>query len=197
MIKKKPEYNFGEKLRIIRERRGFTLNEVAGQINVSASLVSQIERGKISPSLDTLLAITDVLQIDLEYLFKDLKKNKKVSIIKNGEGDKLVLKKVVYNQLSKIKDPVDQFEIEAYQLEIQPGGEKGSLEYGHRGKELGVILSGNGEFIHGNEKYTLQCGDSISFSSDIPHILKNTGHTTLKAIWVISPARRIFSENHE
>ena len=49
------KYTFGEKLRTVRERKGLTLKEVAGQAGVSESLVSQIERNKVSPSVDTLL----------------------------------------------------------------------------------------------------------------------------------------------
>ena len=52
--------------------------KVAEKAGVSESLVSQIERSKVSPSLDTMLTIADVLEIDLEYLFRDFKKDKKV-----------------------------------------------------------------------------------------------------------------------
>ena len=58
------KYKFGEKLRIVRERKGMTLKEVARQAGVSESLISQIERNRVSPSIDTLLQIADVLEID-------------------------------------------------------------------------------------------------------------------------------------
>ena len=67
---KKVPYHFGEKLRQVREHRGYTLKVVAQRAGVSESLVSQIERNHVSPAIDTLLALADVLDINLEYLFE-------------------------------------------------------------------------------------------------------------------------------
>ncbi len=161
---------------------------MARQVNVSESLLSQIERNKVSPSIDTLMAIADVLEIDLEYLFKDFKRNKKVVIIRAKERTNFVMQKVTYQQLTDNSFP-EEHSVEALFLELAPGGEKGNLEFGHSGKELGIILEGCAELVYGTESYAIYAGDSISFSADIPHILKNTGTCPLKAIWVICPPR--------
>ena len=78
MVKSEIKYTFGGKLRAVRERKNITLKEVARLAGVSESLVSQIERNKVSPSIDTLLTLADVLDIDHEYLFSDYKMNKQV-----------------------------------------------------------------------------------------------------------------------
>ncbi len=192
MIKSKPKHKFGEKLRAVRVRKGITLKAVASRAMVSESLVSQIELNRVSPSIDTLLAIADVLDIDLEYLFQDFKKDKKVSIVRAEERNSVVLKKVKYHQLSVMPDPSEKYAIESFFLEIDKGGEKGDIEYGHMGQELGVILEGKGELIYGQKRFDLNKGDSVSFPSDIPHRLINTGKKTLKAIWVITPPRMFF-----
>ncbi len=184
---KTQNHRFGEKLRTVRERRAVTLKEVASIAHVSESLISQIERNKVSPSVDTLLSIAEALEIDLEYLFKDYKKDKLVKIITSTDRDHLVLNKVVYEQLSCINDGPNR--VEAFQLSIEPDGEKGAIEYGHQGSEIGIILEGSGQLIYGTETYFLNEGDTVSFSSDIPHILKNTDKKTMKAIWIITPPR--------
>ena len=97
-------------------------------------------------------------------------------------------------ELSSMRAGDDDHSIEAYYLEIKEGGEKGSTEYGHKGKELGIILEGEGEFIIGNKSYKLGEGDSISFESDVPHVLKNTGDRPLKAYWMITPPKMFFRE---
>ena len=74
-------------------------------------------------------------------------------------------------------------------MEIGVGGMSKNEEYGHRGQELGVILHGSGEFTIGSESYSLQEGDSISFDSDVPHRLVNTGNEPLKMFWVITPPK--------
>ena len=72
---------------------------------------------------------------------------------------------------------------------LKPDSESGNKEYGHKGKELGIILGGKGEFGIGNDTFKLGKGDSISFASDVPHLLKNTGKEPLKAIWIITPPK--------
>jgi len=187
MIKK--EYSFGEKIRIIRERKQITLRQVAEAALISESMVSQIERNKVSPSIDTLLSIADFLDIDIEYLFSDYKKSGKVIITRKNRGNILKSDASTYSQLCSIPRTETSAPVEAVWLEIESGKEKGNIEYGHRGSEIGIIIEGEGSLTYGTEEYSLAEGDSISFSSDIPHILKNTGNKTLKAIWVLSPPR--------
>ena len=188
------KYNFGDKIRIIREKKNFTLKEVGLKAGVSESLISQIERNKVSPAIDTLLMIADVLEIDLEYLFSDLKKSKNINLVKAENRNKIVLDKVVYQQLSKTIGENDKHEIEAYEIHIATGGKTGSNEYGHRGKELGLIIQGQAEFSIGNEKYLLEKGDSISFDSSLPHKLENNGKEELIAFWVITPPKMFVKE---
>ena len=190
MLNSREKYRFGDKIHIVRERRGATLREVAAAAGVSESLVSQIERNRVSPSVDTLLSIAEALDIDLEYLFKDHKKNKNLTVINCTDTDILSLDKVLYRRLASIAE--DNLTIETMEIDIEPGGEKGRLEYGHPGYEIGIIAEGTGEIVYGTKSYNLKKGDSVSFSSDIPHILKNTGDKQLKAIWIITPARIFF-----
>lgn len=93
--------------------------------------------------------------------------------------------------------PDEEHAVEAFLLEVSPGSEKGDLVYGHAGTELGIVLEGEALLVYGTREYHLAKGDSISFSSDNPHILRNTGSRTLKAIWVISPPRKLFLQERE
>jgi transcriptional regulator with XRE-family HTH domain len=192
-LKSEIKYQFGGKIREVRERKNITLKDVAALAGVSESLVSQIERNKVSPSIDTLLTIADVLGIDHEFLFSDYKKSKKVSVLKAATGSTLVQGKVTQSQLSRTEDLSEDHSMEAFMLEIEAGGEKGDMEYGHAGKELGFILDGSAELVYGAETYLLEKGDTVSFPSDIPHILRNTGGGVLKALWIITPPRLIFA----
>jgi transcriptional regulator with XRE-family HTH domain len=191
-MKGKMKYKFGHKLRAVRERKGYTLKDVATRAMVSESLISQIERNKVSPSIDTLLLIADILDIDYEYLFSDYRQKRKVSIIRKNERGTIRRDGVAFHQLSVNDELSKDFEIEAFLLEVDRNGEKGDREYGHTGMEFGVILAGQAQLIYGNETYTLGEGDSVSFPSDMPHVLKNSGEEVLKAIWVISPSRKLF-----
>jgi len=192
--KSENKYNFGDKIRIIREKKKLTMKEVAIKAGVSESLISQIERNKVSPAIDTLLEIINVLEIDLEYLFAEFKKSKKINLVRYENRNKIFFDKIEYQQLSKTIEESETHGIEAYEMHIAPGGKSGSNEYGHNGKELGLIVSGKAEFSIGNEKYILNEGDSISFDSSVPHKLENIGKTELVAFWVITPPKMFVKE---
>jgi transcriptional regulator with XRE-family HTH domain len=187
------KYKFGEKLRAVRERKKLTLKDVAAKAGVSESFISQIERNKVSPSIDTLLLIADILDIDYEYLFSDYRQKRKVAIVRREDRNSISRNKMTIQQLSLAGGETGEPAIEAFLLEIEVGGEKGDREYGHSGWEFGVILKGRAQLIYGNESYDLQQGDSVSFPSDIPHLFSNSGTEILEAIWVVAPPRGMFS----
>ncbi|TFH37829.1 MAG: cupin domain-containing protein, partial [Chrysiogenales bacterium] len=54
---------------------------------------------------------------------------------------------------------------------------------------IGIIIEGRGDLHYGMESYSLEEGDTISFSSDIPHVLRNSSSVPLKAIWIITPPK--------
>ena len=187
------QYHFGGKLRTVRERRKITMRTLACKIGVSESLISQIERDRISPSLDTLMAIVDALEIDLEYLFKDFKRNKTVSLVRKEERNRHLICGVNYEQLSNIPDLQPEHAIEAFLLSLPPKTSRGNEDYGHQGREFGFILQGCAELQYGTETYSIAEGDSISFSADIPHTLTNPGNEPLTALWIITPPRMFVS----
>jgi len=185
------KYRFGEKLREVRKRRRMTIRDVARKAGVSQSLISQIERNRISPAIDTLLGITDILEIDPDFIFRDFKKDRSVNLVRANEKKRAIIDGVVYEQLSRTFSSTEEHAIEAYILEIPPGGKSGNDEYGHVGNELGVIISGKGECTIGNQAIALKKGDSISFSANAPHQLMNKGRGPLRAFWIITPPKRL------
>jgi transcriptional regulator with XRE-family HTH domain len=185
------KYQFGEKIREVRGRKRMTIREVAVQAGVSESLISQIETNRISPAIDTLLKITDILDIDPDFIFRDFKKDRPVNLVRANEKKRAVIGGVAYEQLSHTLSSSEEHAIEAYFLEIPPGGKSGNDEYGHVGKELGVIIKGRGECTIGKRVIVLKKGDSISFSADVPHQLRNIGQGPLQAFWIITPPKRL------
>lgn len=62
--------NLGSRLRAARIRSGLTLREVARQLGVSASFVSQLENGKSQPSVVTLYSLTQLLGVSIDQMFE-------------------------------------------------------------------------------------------------------------------------------
>ncbi|MDR0628268.1 MAG: helix-turn-helix domain-containing protein [Treponema sp.] len=185
---------FGEKIRAFRERRSLTLREVADRAGVSESLVSQIERNRVSPALDTLLALAEALDMDLAYLFADYRRTRAVQITRSHERLSFTKPGVRYERLAQLAGPDHLGGIEAYCITLEPGAQTGSTEYGHQGWELGMVEAGKGTLSLGNHTYDLAPGDSISFRSDAPHVLATVGTEALRVLWIISPPKGILGK---
>lgn len=183
----------GDRLRAAREKRGRTLRDVSSAASISESMLSQIERNRVSPAIDTLLRICDALDLDVDYVFADYRKDRRVQVVRKAERKRVDVQGVVYSQLSCPPPGAADEGIEAFLLEIPPGGRKGSDEYGHVGKELGILLEGRAVFALGGRRWELEAGDSIAFGSDSPHVLENAGDGPLRAYWILTPPRHLFN----
>ncbi len=189
-------YRFGDKLKRVREQQKLTLRTLSEAIGVSTSLLSQIEHNHVSPSMDTLLAITNELHIDLEHLFRNYRKPLPVKIVHKEDRNHMELQHVLYEQLSPPVNSQEDFAFEVVELSIAPNGRRGNNEFGHPGMEMGIILEGEAQLVYGSHTYELGIDDSVSFSSRVPHTLINSGETSLKAIWIVSPPKTFSGDGH-
>src|SRR6202162_4779701 len=78
-------YSIGEKLRSMRLRKGLGLVELGRHTGLSAALLSKLERGKLFPTLPTLLRIAMVFGVGLDYFFTDERKRRVVGVVRKAE----------------------------------------------------------------------------------------------------------------
>lgn len=178
----------GALLRAIRNSRHLIIKEVASKAGVSSSLLSQIERNRISPSLDTLLQLLEVYGVSPTKFFKDYETHSRVEIIKKSQRKIYQRKGFTYETLCGESQVKGNHSFTAFFLELEPGQKRGDSNDGHLGRELGIVVSGSAFLIYGEEEYDLHDGDSVSFFSQIPHVIKNTSNTLFQAYWVVTPA---------
>jgi transcriptional regulator with XRE-family HTH domain len=189
----------------LRERRfavGMSLRELARRIEVSPSLVSQIETGKIQPSVRTLIAIVSELGMSVDQIFEraglgsttvERGAAPSAAAVSEGGGAASVCRSderreirletgIDWQRMITWEDPEVEFIIAVY----GPGGSSspdGTLMR-HAGREFGLVLSGTLHVTVGFEEHLLEPGDSISFRSMVPHRLHNEGDAEVRAVWV-------------
>src|SRR6202162_6011017 len=78
-------YSIGENLRSLRLRKSMGLVELGKHTGLSAGLLSKLERGKLFPTLPTLLRIAMVFGVGLDYFFTDERKRRVVGVVRRGE----------------------------------------------------------------------------------------------------------------
>jgi transcriptional regulator with XRE-family HTH domain len=183
-----------EKIRYLRKKRGMTLKVLAQNINCSAGYLSRIETGVVNPSLATLKDVADALGVTIEELFHDRGSGRNVlpCVMRTEERKTLFLKAGI--QLQLLSRGVDS-PFEFLMLRFPPGATDGitisttdgaSDLHAHEGVECGLVIEGNLD-VHVEDKvYRLEPGDTITFHSDSPHKISNSGEGEALAVWVDS-----------
>jgi transcriptional regulator with XRE-family HTH domain len=194
----------GKKLRGARVQRGLSLRELARRLDVSPSLVSQIETERIQPSVRTLYAIVSELDVSLDDIFENGRPRRSVSgdgsrpgavpVRRANHGTALVQRAAERSAID-LETGVhwerlttrNERDVEFLYAVYPPGGESAPADalVRHNGREFGLVLSGRLGVTVGFEDYLLEPGDSIFFESTIPHRLHNEGHQVVTAVWVV------------
>src|SRR3954463_8341013 len=75
-------YDIGQKLRHLRLRKKIALVDLGKHTGLSASMLSQLENGKLIPTLPTLARIATVFDVGLEFFFGEKRQKKSFSVIR-------------------------------------------------------------------------------------------------------------------
>lgn len=180
-----PADPLGQGLRARRLERGLTLAEAAAAAEISASALSQIERGLVNPTIVTLRRLAAALGVGVFTLLPDEQPTVAAVVVHEHERKTLGLPNsaVVYQLLT----PNLRGQLEMLYYEIEPGGTTFEGGFAHEGEECCVVLEGRGELELAGRRIPLEAGDAATYSSGIPHALRNSGDTTLKAFSAITP----------
>jgi transcriptional regulator with XRE-family HTH domain len=175
----------GRRVREERLHQKIGLRELARRVGVSASLISQVELGKASPSVGTLYAIVNALGISLDELFLEQPTVRTIQpVVRRGEGKVVQLASGVQWQRLTPESPQDvDFLFVAYEIGSESCPADSLLR--HSGTEYGHVLEGRLGITIGFETYELGAGDSVSFESTMPHRLFTIGDQQVRAIWFV------------
>jgi transcriptional regulator with XRE-family HTH domain len=161
----------GRAIHELRRHDHLTIAEVAQQASVSRGMLSKIENGQVSCSLETLNKIAGALGVSLSHLFRYYNVPAgNAQHVRNGTGMEVVRRGTkrghTYHLLAYDQGPQKLFEPFLVTMddasEVYPAFE-------HPGTEFIYVLKGKIQYRHGSELYLLNTGDSLSFRGDVPH----------------------------
>jgi len=193
-----------KRLRAAREERKIGVREMARRLDVTASAISQIETGRTRPSVSMLYAMVQELGMSLDELFEQgdgggasapsAAEGAPTPAVSDGDDTsgvqradartKLVLETGVrWERLT----PSAAGDVDFLFVTYPPGSATsvdGSLMR-HAGHEYGLVLSGELEVTVGFDRHVLQAGDSITFASTTPHLLRNATDQPVTGVWCV------------
>lgn len=189
----------GARLRAIRLARGVGVRELARRLEVSPSTISQIETGKMQPSVRTLYALAAEFEISVdEVLFEEPRSPSPVPE-RDGAGPGLVVQRATGRRAIRLNSGVTwerlqvwaDDDVEFMEATYEPGSASSpdASLVRHAGHEFGLVLAGTLRVLVGFDEFVLGPGDSITFPSSTPHRLANDGDETVRAVWVVRGRR--------
>ena len=174
--------NLGKRLKALRNERGLTLAQLGQQVGLSASYLSQVERGVTMPSLSKLTTIASALDVGMGYFFEDDASSP--CVVRLNQGKKLGGSSAVIVELLSA-DSSDK-EIQPYRMVCQPGASRDHLPT-YPGEEFGFVLAGQLTVTVGEDTFVLKAGDSIHYQTLQPHSWRNEGDEECVVVWATSP----------
>jgi len=183
-------YSIGEKLRTLRLRKGLGLVELGKHTGLSTALLSKLERGKLFPTLPTLLRIALVYGVGLDYFFTDERKRRVVSVVRKAE-------RVRFPEKPGLHDTPYYFEcldyratdrkLSAYVAEFEELPAEKVRPHQHAGVELLYVVKGSLILRIGSEDFPLEAEDAIYFDSALQHSYRRRGSKPCTGIIVTVP----------
>lgn len=178
------EQDIGKRLRIARELRGLSQRQLARRAGVANASISQIEAGKLNPTVSMLKRVLDGIPLGLgEFFSGDEQRDDRVffrasELVEIAEGG-VTFRQVGANLFGR--------SIQLLREEYQPGAGTGRHSLTHEGEECGLVLSGRLDVTVGEQHAVLGPGDAYYFRSEVPHSFRNSGSEICELVSACTP----------
>jgi transcriptional regulator with XRE-family HTH domain len=186
---------------VIRGRRKgrFTVEELSERAGVSSGLISQIERGKGNPSFKTMQRLAAALEAPLGVLFQDdalpaaayssgadqTERESRRMVVRRDARKRLLFpnESMVWELLT----PDLNRTLEMLRAVVPPDYDTREVPFAHAGEECVHIVRGKVEVHLGEQTFSLEAGDTITYDSSVPHWWRNLGGTEAEVISACTP----------
>ena len=181
------DYEIGPKVRKLRLKKKIGLVDLGKHTGLSAALLSKIERGRLFPTLPTLLRIALVFGVGLEFFFAGARdqplvavtrKNARVQLPERSGG-----REAAY-RFASLDYPATERRFNCYYAEFLPVAPEKLRPHDHAGVEFIYVIDGVLTVHMNGEEHALEPGYAIYFDSTIPHAYRRSGGRKCSAVVV-------------
>jgi transcriptional regulator with XRE-family HTH domain len=184
------DYAIGAKVRALRLKKKIGLVDLGKHTGLSPALLSKIERGRLFPTLPTLLRIALVFGVGLEFFFAGSRDKPLVAITRKGQRVQLPepagTREAAY-RFASLDYPATERRFNGYYAEFFPVAPEALRSHEHAGVEFIYVIEGVLSVHMGGEEHALEAGDAMYFDSTVPHAYRRSRGRRCGAIVVTSP----------
>ena len=180
-------YGIGGKIRVLRLKRKMGLVELGRHTGLSPALLSKVERGRLFPTLPTLLRIALVFSVGLEFFFAGAREKPLVAVVRKRERVRLPERPQAGDSafhFESLDYPAAERRFNAFYAEFLPVALEKLRPHSHPGAEFVYVLQGTLSVQIGGDEHALTEGDSVYFDSGTPHCYRRSGGRVCRAIVV-------------
>lgn len=183
-------YEIGAKVHALRQARDMKLIELGKHTGMSAAMLSKIERGRLVPTLPTLMRIALVFSVGLDHFFTDQRKRHAFAVVRKQGRIRLPAmqdKRNVPYDFESLDYEALQPRLNAFLAHFRPLDPRKVPLHKHSGVEFIYMLNGVLELTWFGEVHTLQAGDAVYFDSSIEHGYRALGSGPCAGVVVTLP----------
>ncbi|MBT2301404.1 helix-turn-helix transcriptional regulator [Variovorax paradoxus] len=188
--KSEPLSRLGEQIKALRIAAGKTGGELAAQCGVSSSLLSRVERGLVSPSVETLSRIAEGLDVSLSRFFSDQRSRSDLSLVRAGHGivvDRIgAVENYRYELLGHLLS--GNMFVEPYLVRLLPDA-KPYAGFQHPGMKFLHLTSGRVRYRYGTKAMDLKPGDSLLFEASALHGIEEVQEVPVSYLVIVYTMR--------
>lgn len=172
--------SLGRQIRLLRERRNLSLNDLARQSGISVTGIRNIELGRANPGLLTMVAIIDALGVPIDELVRLIRRANKTVYVSRAPGARQRVASV-QRSLSELYEP----QIRGRILTLPAGTDMVASRNSESGPHFAFVLAGDVRFaMKDGTAHKLSAGDSIHLADQPPRIVANRGRRAARVLWV-------------
>jgi transcriptional regulator with XRE-family HTH domain len=165
------EADIGSALKDLRRQRGYSARQVAERSGISAAMVSRIENGLVSPSVGTMAALAQALEVPIAALFREARtEHTDYTLVRHGEGLKStrITDSHSHEYVNLAMHARKDLRFQARRVTLLREGGPPPNYIGH-GVVFVQVLAGEAVYRYGKQDFTLRAGDSISVDAELSH----------------------------
>jgi transcriptional regulator with XRE-family HTH domain len=181
-------YDIGPKIRTLRLKKKIGLVDLGKHTGLSPAMLSKIERGRLFPTLPTLLRIALVFGVGLEYFFAGAREKPLVAVTRRAERvalpERAGARETAAYRFMSLDYPATERRFNCYVAEFFPVPLEKLRPHDHPGVEFIYVMSGTLSLHMSGEEHRLQEGDAIYFDATTPHAYRRSAGRSCSAVVV-------------
>jgi transcriptional regulator with XRE-family HTH domain len=181
------DYGIGAKIRALRLKKKIGLVDLGKHTGLSPALLSKVERGRLFPTLPTLLRVALVFGVGLDYFFAGARDKPLVAVTRKAERVELPDRPGARDaafRFAALDYPATERRFNCYYAEFLPAALEKLRPHDHPGVEFIYVIQGTLSVHMSTEEHVLQAGDSIYFDASVPHAYRRSAGRVCSAVVV-------------